>query len=176
MAAGTGTPRPLDGLRVLVTAGGTREPLDSVRYIGNRSSGRMGWALAAEAARRGARVTVIAANVSLPALPGIEYVDVETAEQLRADAGALRRLRRAADGRGGRRLPARPPARGQDRQGGHERLELELRADAGRAGRSWRPSAGGPARRVIGFAAEHGPEGAGRARDKLERKGLDAIV
>ena len=54
MAAGTGAPRPLDGLRVLVTAGGTREPLDSVRFIGNRSSGRMGFALAAEAARRGA--------------------------------------------------------------------------------------------------------------------------
>ena len=52
-AAGTGTPLPFDGLRVLVTAGGTREPLDSVRYIGNRSSGRMGFALASEAARRG---------------------------------------------------------------------------------------------------------------------------
>ena len=56
----------LHGLRVLVTAGGTREPIDSVRYIGNRSSGRMGLALAAEAARRGAEVTVIAANVDRP--------------------------------------------------------------------------------------------------------------
>ncbi len=61
---------PLDGLRVLVTAGGTREPIDSVRYVGNRSSGRMGLALAAEAARRGAEVTLIAANVALDAPAG----------------------------------------------------------------------------------------------------------
>ena len=66
-------PRSLDGLRVLVTAGGTREPIDSVRYVGNRSSGRMGFALADECARRGAAVTVIAANVSLPRTDGIRY-------------------------------------------------------------------------------------------------------
>ena len=59
-------PRSLDGLRVLVTAGGTREPIDSVRFVGNRSSGRMGVALAEEAARRGADVTLIAANVAVP--------------------------------------------------------------------------------------------------------------
>src|SRR5436305_1617897 len=64
-------PRSLDGLKVLVTAGGTREPIDAVRYVGNRSSGRMGFALADEAARRGAEVTVIAANVSLPRTDGI---------------------------------------------------------------------------------------------------------
>ena len=58
------------GVRVLVTAGGTREPIDSVRFIGNRSSGRMGFALAERAARRGAEVTVVAANVALPAPPG----------------------------------------------------------------------------------------------------------
>src|SRR4051812_19998320 len=75
-------PRSLDGLKVLVTAGGTREPIDAVRYVGNRSSGRMGFALADEAARRGADVTVIAANVSLPRSDGVEYVDVETAAQL----------------------------------------------------------------------------------------------
>jgi phosphopantothenoylcysteine decarboxylase/phosphopantothenate--cysteine ligase len=74
--------RPWDGLRVLVTAGGTREPIDSVRYIGNRSSGRMGMALAAAASRRGADVTLIAANVSLPEPPGIHRIDVETGEQL----------------------------------------------------------------------------------------------
>ena len=61
----------LAGLRVLVTAGGTREPIDSVRFIGNRSSGRMGFALAREAARRGAEVTVIAANVALEPPPGV---------------------------------------------------------------------------------------------------------
>jgi phosphopantothenoylcysteine decarboxylase / phosphopantothenate---cysteine ligase len=78
--------RPWDGLRVLVTAGGTREPLDSVRYLGNRSSGRMGIALAAAAARRGADVTLIAANVSLPEPPGVHRIDVETGEQLAAAA------------------------------------------------------------------------------------------
>jgi phosphopantothenoylcysteine decarboxylase/phosphopantothenate--cysteine ligase len=74
--------RPWDGLRVLVTAGGTREPIDSVRYLGNRSSGRMGIALAAAAARRGADVTLIAANVALPEPPGTHCIDVETGEQL----------------------------------------------------------------------------------------------
>ena len=75
-----GTPGgDLDGLKVLVTAGGTREPIDAVRFVGNRSSGRMGFALAEAAARRGAAVTVVAANVSLPRAPGIEYVDVTTA-------------------------------------------------------------------------------------------------
>ena len=77
-------PRSLDGLRLLVTAGGTREPIDSVRFVGNRSSGRMGFAVAEEAARRGAEVTVVAANVALPRAEGVRYVDVETAAQLRA--------------------------------------------------------------------------------------------
>jgi phosphopantothenoylcysteine decarboxylase / phosphopantothenate---cysteine ligase len=77
----TGT-RPWDGLRVLVTAGGTREPIDSVRYLGNRSSGRMGIALAAAAARKGADVTLIAANVSLPEPPGVHRIDVENGEEL----------------------------------------------------------------------------------------------
>ena len=66
-------PRSLDGLRVLVTAGGTREPIDAVRYVGNRSSGRMGLALAEEAARRGAEVTLVAANVALPRAAGVAW-------------------------------------------------------------------------------------------------------
>lgn len=74
--------RPWDGLKVLVTAGGTREPIDSVRYIGNRSSGRMGIALAAAAARKGADVTLIAANVSLPEPPGVHRIDVENGKEL----------------------------------------------------------------------------------------------
>src|SRR5262245_30485433 len=80
-------PRPAgawDGLRVLVSAGGTREPIDPVRFIGNRSSGRMGLALADRAAARGAEVTLIAANVSLPGPPGVARVDVETAAELKA--------------------------------------------------------------------------------------------
>src|SRR3954468_13688775 len=68
----------LDGAHVLSTAGGPREPIDAVRFVGNRSSGKMGWALAEEAARRGARVTVVAANVGPPPRPGIEYVDATT--------------------------------------------------------------------------------------------------
>ncbi|MBS1893846.1 MAG: bifunctional phosphopantothenoylcysteine decarboxylase/phosphopantothenate--cysteine ligase CoaBC, partial [Actinobacteria bacterium] len=78
----SGEPGPWSGLRVMVTAGGTREPIDAVRYIGNRSSGRMGMALAAAAQRRGAEVTVIAANVSLPEPPGVKRVDVETTAEL----------------------------------------------------------------------------------------------
>src|SRR3954470_32079 len=75
-------PKSLDGLRVLVTAGGTREPIDSVRYVGNRSSGRMGVAVAAEAARRGAEVTLVAANVGIDVPAGIHLVPVVTAAEL----------------------------------------------------------------------------------------------
>src|SRR4051794_4519725 len=83
-----GSRHELDGLKVLVTAGGTREPIDAVRFVGNRSSGRMGFALAEAAARRGANVTVIAANVSLPRRAGVEYVDVGTAAELATEAQA----------------------------------------------------------------------------------------
>jgi phosphopantothenoylcysteine decarboxylase/phosphopantothenate--cysteine ligase len=76
--------RPWDGLKVLVTAGGTREAIDSVRYVGNRSSGRMGFALAEEAAARGADVTVVAANVGLARHPRVRYVDVVSAQDLLA--------------------------------------------------------------------------------------------
>jgi phosphopantothenoylcysteine decarboxylase/phosphopantothenate--cysteine ligase len=81
-AAAARADRTLAGVRVLVTAGGTREPIDAVRYVGNRSSGRMGFALADAAAGRGAEVTVVAANVDLPRTPGIAYVAVGTAAEL----------------------------------------------------------------------------------------------
>ena len=84
-------PRSLDGLRVLVTAGGTREPIDSVRYVGNRSSGRMGLALAAEAARRGAEVTLVAANVDAGRAGRRRVVEVETAAELRGGPRGVRR-------------------------------------------------------------------------------------
>src|SRR3954470_23646871 len=80
--------RPWDGLKVLVTAGGTREPIASVRFVGNRSSGRMGFALAEEAAALGAEVVCVAANVSLARHPRVRYVDVETAAQLQAACDA----------------------------------------------------------------------------------------
>jgi phosphopantothenoylcysteine decarboxylase/phosphopantothenate--cysteine ligase len=73
----------LAGARVLVTAGPTHEPIDAVRYIGNRSSGRMGFAVATEAARRGARVTLVSGPVDRPPPPGVEVVPVETAEEMR---------------------------------------------------------------------------------------------
>jgi phosphopantothenoylcysteine decarboxylase/phosphopantothenate--cysteine ligase len=74
----------LTGRRVVISAGGTREPLDPVRYLGNRSSGRQGWALARVAAARGAEVVLVAANVDLPAPFGVRVVPVGTAEELRA--------------------------------------------------------------------------------------------
>ncbi|MGY1830405.1 bifunctional phosphopantothenoylcysteine decarboxylase/phosphopantothenate--cysteine ligase CoaBC [Geodermatophilus sp. SYSU D01180] len=85
LAAGADVVRAdLTGRRVLISAGGTREPLDPVRYLGNRSSGKQGWALARVAAARGAHVTLVAANVDLPAPFGVRVVPVGTAEELRA--------------------------------------------------------------------------------------------
>ena len=78
----------LSGKSVLVTAGGTREPLDAVRYVGNRSSGRMGVALAEEAQRRGAQVTLVASNLTVPAPQGVELVDAPTAADVERAAGA----------------------------------------------------------------------------------------
>jgi phosphopantothenoylcysteine decarboxylase/phosphopantothenate--cysteine ligase len=76
--------RDLEGRQVVVSAGGTREPLDPVRYLGNRSSGKQGWAIARAAAARGADVTLVAANVSLPAPDGVRVVPVETTHELQS--------------------------------------------------------------------------------------------
>jgi phosphopantothenoylcysteine decarboxylase/phosphopantothenate--cysteine ligase len=167
--------RPWDGLRVLVTAGGTREPIDAVRYVGNRSSGRMGFALAEEAAALGADVTVIAANVRLPRHPRIRYVDVQTAAELETAARAgfpacdlLLMAAAVADFR-----PA-DPAAGKLKKAGRDGLAIELEPTTDVLG------ALAPLRRpgqvVIGFAAEHGEGALDYGRDKLARKGLDAIV
>ena len=175
LAAGTGAPRPLDGLRMLVTAGGTREPIDSVRFIGNRSSGRMGYALAAEAARRGAEVTLVAANVSLPPAPGVSVVAVETAAEL--EQATLARFPSCDVLLMAAAVADFSPAEAADRKISkeeHETLALELvrttdvLAEAAAARR--------PGQSVVGFAAEHGAEAIDRARAKLARKGLDAIV
>src|SRR6266498_2062839 len=83
LLAGTG---PLRGKRVLISAGGTREPIDAVRFVGNRSSGRMGVALAAEARRRGARVTLLGSNLAVPAPPGVDLVETPTATELEREA------------------------------------------------------------------------------------------
>jgi len=175
LSAGSG-PKPLDGLRVLVTAGGTREPIDSVRYIGNRSSGRMGFALASVAAELGAEVSVLAANVELPRDPRVRYVDVQTAQGLH-DAAV------AAFGRADVLLMAAAvvdfrPALSADhkikKSEGQEqlRVDLELTPDILRD----LAAARRPGQTVVGFAAEHGEGALEYGRDKLRRKGLDAIV
>jgi phosphopantothenoylcysteine decarboxylase/phosphopantothenate--cysteine ligase len=165
------TPHSLDGLRVLVTAGGTREPIDSVRYVGNRSSGRMGLALAEEAARRGADVTLVAANVTL-ALPATA-VPVETTAELEAavrdrfrDADVLIMAAAPSDFR-----PAEPLDAKISREGGLS-IELEPTTDIVAAVAADRR----PGQTVIGFAAEHGNGALERGRAKLARKGLDAVV
>jgi phosphopantothenoylcysteine decarboxylase/phosphopantothenate--cysteine ligase len=166
---------PWDGLNVLVTAGGTREPIDSVRFIGNRSSGRMGVALAAAAARRSASVTLIAANVSLPTPPGVERTDVGSAADLASATGdafanchVLLMAAAVADFRPSATDPGKLTREGSDR------LTLELEAtDDVLASLAARRVAG---QTLIGFAAEHGGDFVERARGKLERKGLDAIV
>jgi phosphopantothenoylcysteine decarboxylase/phosphopantothenate--cysteine ligase len=168
-------PRSLDGLRVLVTAGGTREPIDSVRYVGNRSSGRMGVALAAEAHARGAEVTLVGANLAIPAPEGVRTVGVETAAQL-AEAvheefpacDVLLMAAAVADFR-----PA-DAAHDKIKKAGRDTLALELEPTPDvLAAASARRS---PGQTLVGFAAEHGAPGRDNAREKLERKGLDAVV
>jgi phosphopantothenoylcysteine decarboxylase / phosphopantothenate---cysteine ligase len=166
---------PMDGLRVLVTAGGTREPIDSVRYVGNRSSGRMGLALAGEAARRGASVTLVAANVSLPAPAGVELIEVETAAELLAaargafaDAHVLLMAAAVADFRPGAAVDDKITKTGRDGLA----LALEPTEDV-LASLAEVRSAG---QTLVGFAAEHGEGAVERGRGKLERKRLDAVV
>ena len=165
--------RPWDGLRVLVTAGGTREPIDPVRFIGNRSSGRMGIALAAAAARRGAEVTLIAANVALPAPAGVRRIDVETAAQLADATGeaftTAHILLMAA-------APAdfRPTSTATEKLKRRDGLDLQLEpTDDILASIA---ATRGENQTVVGFAAEHGGNPVERARDKLTRKGADLIV
>ena len=169
-----GAASDLGGLRLLVSAGGTREPIDSVRYVGNRSSGRMGFALAERAAARGARVTLVAANVALATPAGVERVDVGTAAELAsacraAFAGADAVLMAAAV------ADFAPRAQeGKIKRAGREQLDLMLEptVDVLAALREERR----PGQSIIGFAAEHGPQADVLAREKLAAKDIDAIV
>jgi len=166
---------PWDGMRVLVSAGGTREPIDSVRFIGNRSSGRMGFALAEQAARRGAEVTVVAANVSLAEPAGVARIDVETtaelAEAVKTEVKRSHVLLMAAAVADFR--AAEVEAGKMQREGAEAvRLDLERTEDVLAGVARLRTDE----QTVVGFAAEHGAEAISRAREKLERKGLDAIV
>ncbi|MDQ3721184.1 MAG: bifunctional phosphopantothenoylcysteine decarboxylase/phosphopantothenate--cysteine ligase CoaBC [Actinomycetota bacterium] len=174
-ALGSRAPSELLGRRVLVTAGGTREPIDPVRFVGNRSSGRMGLALAAEAARRGAAVTLIAANVSLAPPEGVRVIEVSTAAELAAAAreefaGADVLLMAAAvsDFR-----PSDRAATKLKRAGGDGlRVELEPTEDVLAALGATRQ----PGQTLVGFAAEHGGDPLAEARRKLHAKGVDAVV
>lgn len=162
--------RPWDGLRVLVTAGGTREPIDQVRFLGNRSSGRMGLALAGAAARRGATVTLIAANVALPEPPGVRRLDVETTEQLdaavREEFPSCHLLLMAAAPAD---FVAAEPRAGKLPREESLALLLEPTKDI------LASLAKHEGKTVVGFAAEHGAD-LGRARRKLSRKCADLIV
>ena len=164
--------RPWDGLRVLVTAGGTREPIDPVRFIGNRSSGRMGIALAAAAVRRGAEVTLIAANVALPEPAGVRRIDVETAEQLaQAARGEFHKahvLLMAA-------APAdfRADEVATDKLKRQEDLDIHLQPTEDILASL--ATSRTDEQTIVGFAAEHGND-VDRARKKLTRKNADLIV
>ncbi|HEX4465637.1 MAG TPA: bifunctional phosphopantothenoylcysteine decarboxylase/phosphopantothenate--cysteine ligase CoaBC [Solirubrobacteraceae bacterium] len=178
--AGSDVPSPaaaesLAGLRVLVSAGGTREPIDSVRFVGNSSSGRMGLALAQEALERGADVTLVAANVSLASAPAIERLDVGTAAELKAacerefaTADVLLMAAAVADF-----TPAQS-SDGKIKKSTRERLELVLVPTADvLAGLSASRRAG---QTLVGFAAEHGSDAVRIGGGKLRAKGLDALV
>jgi phosphopantothenoylcysteine decarboxylase / phosphopantothenate---cysteine ligase len=163
----------LRGRRVLVTAGGTREPLDSVRFLGNRSSGRMGAALASEARRRGAEVTLVASNLAVPAPVGVDVIDAPTAEDVaretlaRGDADVVVMAAAVADYR-----PTRADEGKRAKDGEPWTVTLEPTTDVLREL--------GAARRngqlLIGFAADHGERGLERARTKLGNKHADLIV
>jgi phosphopantothenoylcysteine decarboxylase / phosphopantothenate---cysteine ligase len=163
------------GTRTLVTAGGTREPIDAVRFLGNRSSGRMGFAIADAASARGSEVVVVAANVSLPRRAGVRYVDVTTAAELAAAcdgefdaADVLVMCAAVADFRPAAVAPGKIAKAGAE----HLALELEATEDV-LAALSARRRDG---QTLVGFAAEHGDGAVARARAKLVDKRLDAIV
>jgi phosphopantothenoylcysteine decarboxylase/phosphopantothenate--cysteine ligase len=179
LARGAGEP-DLAGRTVVVSAGGTREPLDPVRYLGNRSSGRQGLALARAAAARGAEVTLVAANVALPDPAGVKVVRVETTEELR---DAVTAAAVSADAVVMAAAPAdfRPLATSESKikkttDGSAPTIELtqtpdilaELSHDRLRPGQV-----------VVGFAAETGDDTGSvldLARAKLARKGCDLLV
>ena len=175
-ASATGyAPKSMDGLRVLVTAGGTREPIDSVRYVGNRSSGRMGVAIATEAARRGADVTVVAANVGIEIPAEVQAIRVETAAELEEacrsafpSCDVLVMAAAVADFRPSTAVDDKIKKTGRDRLA----LELEPTADVLSELAAMRR----PGQTLVGFAAEHGGDAAAHGRHKLERKRVDAVV
>ena len=166
-------PPSLAGRRVLVSAGGTREPLDAVRFVGNRASGQMGVALAREARRRGAEVTLLAANLAVEPPAGVELVETPTAEDVLREAlaredfdlvlmaAAVADYRPAAAQKGKRPKDDRP-----------WQVELEPTVDVLRTLGERRRNG----QVLVGFAAEAGERGLERAREKLTRKKADLVV
>jgi phosphopantothenoylcysteine decarboxylase/phosphopantothenate--cysteine ligase len=163
----------LRGRRVLVTAGGTREPLDAVRFLGNRSSGRMGSAVAAEARRRGADVTLVASNLSVPVPVGVDVVQAPTAEDVaretlaRGDADVVVMAAAVAD--------YRPAEAEQEKRPKDDRpwtVTLEPTTDVLRELGARRTNG----QLLVGFAADRGKRGLERAREKLGNKRVDLIV
>lgn len=162
----------LSGLRVLVTAGGTQEPIDKVRFVGNRSSGKMGRAAAREAVRRGAEVMVVAANVGVKE-PGVRWVDVEdyagleeATTRLATHADVLVMAAAVSD------FTPAEVNEGKIRRGGMEEMELRLVAtgDILQAVRESNPDLF-----MVGFAATHG-DPVPDAREKLGSKGINLVV
>jgi phosphopantothenoylcysteine decarboxylase/phosphopantothenate--cysteine ligase len=165
----------LRGLNVLISAGGTREPIDSVRFIGNSSSGRMGFALAEAARGRGAEVTIVAANVALPTPVGVVRQDVGTAAELR---GACEREFPACDvllmSAAVADFTPAAPTPGKIKKSDRQHLELVLVPTADvLSGLALRRR---PGQTLVGFAAEHGEQAIEYARGKLVAKALDAVV
>ena len=163
----------LRGKTVLVSAGGTREPIDSVRFVGNRSSGRMGVALAEEARDRGAEVTLLAANLAVPPPRGVEIVETPTATDIlrealeHREADVVLMAAAIADYR-----PPEPLAGKRAKDGGMWTIELEPTIDVARA-------LGGERRNgciLVAFGAESGDEGLIRKRAMLEEKNVDLVV
>ena len=158
---------PSHGKSVLVSAGGTREPLDAVRYLGNRSSGRMGVAVAEEARRRGAEVTLLAANLAVPAPVGVELVETPSAAAMadaalaRKDADVVVMAAAVADYR-----PAEARADKRPKDGDTWTVELEPTTDV--LAELGRQRTNGQV--LVGFAADQGERGLERAREKLARK------
>jgi len=171
LLAGTG---PLAGRHVLISAGGTREPIDTVRFVGNRSSGRMGVALAAEARRRGAHVTLLGANLAVAAPPGVELVATPSAAELEREALArgpesdvVIMAAAVADYRPAEALATKRP---KDRAAWTVELEptTDVLAELGRSR--------APGQVLVGFAADEGQRGLERAREKLTNKHADLFV
>jgi phosphopantothenoylcysteine decarboxylase/phosphopantothenate--cysteine ligase len=167
---------PLGGRRVVVTAGGTQEPIDPVRVIANRSSGKQGFAVAQAALDRGAAVTLVAANCVLTTPVGAARIDVATAQEMAdavlescAGADALVMAAAVADFR-----PARPAARKLKKDAGPPAVELERTADILLAVAEARARSGRPAC-VVGFAAET-DDLVPNARKKLQEKCLSLVV